>query len=91
MWRPGRGRVVGNPELPRRGRPGEDTANWTNPYDDGKKLAWAKSPGLPGQRSAFERLANAFAVLFTNKGAPLIYYGDEVGMPGFKTPDHRNF
>ena len=31
----------------------------------------------------------AFAVLFTNKGAPLIYYGDEIGLPGAGDPDNR--
>ena len=80
---------VGNHDLPRSIHLGQDTPTWTNPYDDGKNLAWASSPGLPAQRSAFERLANAFAVLFTNKGAPLIYYGDEVGLPGAGDPDNR--
>jgi len=34
-------------------------------------------------------LAVAFAVLLTNKGAPLIYYGDEIGLPGAGDPDNR--
>ncbi len=80
---------VGNHDLPRSIHIGQDTPTWTNPYDDGKNLAWANSPQLPTQRSAFERLANAFAVLFTNKGAPLVYYGDEIGLPGAGDPDNR--
>jgi glycosidase len=34
-------------------------------------------------------MANAFAVILTNKGAPLIYYGDEIGQPGAGDPDNR--
>jgi glycosidase len=36
-------------------------------------------------------VANAFAVLLTNKGAPLLYYGDEIGLPGAGDPDNRRF
>jgi glycosidase len=36
-------------------------------------------------------MATAFAVILTNKGIPLIYYGDEVGMPGAGDPDNRRF
>ncbi len=31
----------------------------------------------------------AFALLFTAEGAPMIYYGDEIGLPGFNDPDCR--
>jgi glycosidase len=27
----------------------------------------------------------------TTKGIPLIYYGDEIGMPGAGDPDNRRF
>jgi glycosidase len=36
-----------------------------------------------------EHITNAFAVLATMKGAPLIYYGDEVGMTGGSDPYNR--
>ncbi|HVH42133.1 MAG TPA: alpha-amylase family glycosyl hydrolase [Labilithrix sp.] len=55
----------------------------------GKDRAWSSQPGIPTERSAFERLANAFAVLATNRGAPLVYYGDEIGLPGAGDPDNR--
>jgi glycosidase len=41
--------------------------------------------------SAFERFANAYAVLFTVPGVPLVYYGDEIGLPGAGDPDNRRF
>jgi len=37
----------------------------------------------------YERLAVAFAVLLTNPGIPLIYYGDEIGLAGGGDPDNR--
>jgi len=80
---------VGNHDLGRVIHLGEDSPMWSDPYSDGKDRSWVNKPTLPTSRNAFERLANAFAVLFTNKGAPLVYYGDEVGMPGAGDPDNR--
>ncbi len=80
---------VGNQDLPRSIHLAEDTPLFPNPYDDGKSLAWSNQPQLPNYRSPFERLGNAFALMLTNKGAPLIYYGDEIGMPGAGDPDNR--
>ena len=34
-------------------------------------------------------LARAFTFLFAFRGTPLIYYGDEIGMPGGNDPDNR--
>ncbi|HEY8077756.1 MAG TPA: alpha-amylase family glycosyl hydrolase, partial [Labilithrix sp.] len=56
---------------------------------DGKNLSWSNQPSDVLEREAYERLANGFAVLFTNRGAPLIYYGDEIGLPGAGDPDNR--
>ncbi|MBI2395312.1 MAG: hypothetical protein HYV09_37430 [Deltaproteobacteria bacterium] len=82
---------VGNHDLGRIIHLGEDTPLWDNPYSDGKDKAWFNKPGLPSSASAFERVANAFAVILTNKGAPLVYYGDEIGLPGAGDPDNRRF
>jgi glycosidase len=80
---------VGNHDLPRSIHIGDDTPLWTDPYSDGKDRSWSGQPTLPAHRSAFERMANALAVIFTNKGAPLLYYGDEIGLPGAGDPDNR--
>lgn len=82
---------VGNHDLGRAIHLAEDTPMWSDPYSDGKDRSWVNQPGLPSSKSAFERLANAFAVIFTNKGAPLVYYGDEIGLPGAGDPDNRRF
>ena len=80
---------VGNHDLPRSIHLAEDTPMWADPYTDGKDRAWTNTPALPAYRSPFERLGVAFAVLLTNKGAPLIYYGDEIGLAGAGDPDNR--
>ncbi|MCL2822394.1 MAG: alpha-amylase family glycosyl hydrolase [Polyangiaceae bacterium] len=52
---------------------------------------WAGLPGLPSDSAPFERLANAYTVIYTIRGVPLMYYGDEIGMPGGGDPDNRRF
>ncbi|MGE0786008.1 MAG: alpha-amylase family glycosyl hydrolase [Sandaracinaceae bacterium] len=50
---------------------------------------WSWGPGQPTDAAAYERLGLAFAVLMTNPGIPLIYYGDEIGLAGGGDPDNR--
>ncbi len=80
---------IGNHDVPRSIHFAEDTSPWDNIWADGKNLAWENRPVQVEERSAYERLLVAFAFLFTQKGAPLIYYGDEVGLPGAGDPDNR--
>jgi len=88
---------IGNHDLPRSIAYAEQTLPaWIqsdspqNPSAaDGKSNAWSNQPQLETDPNTFERLGNAFAVILTNKGAPLIYYGDEVGLPGAGDPDNR--
>lgn len=54
-------------------------------HDQARSIAAAGGENAAG----YERLANAFAVLLTVKGAPSILYGDEIGMPGGEDPDNR--
>mgnify|MGYP000962079903 CR=1 FL=1 len=83
---------IGNHDLPRVVHLAANSRLWgDNQASDGKDRAWANQPSAVSEPEAFERLANAFAVLLTNRGAPLIYYGDEIGMPGGGDPDNRRF
>jgi glycosidase len=80
---------VGNHDMGRIINLAADTAPWDE-YDTGaKNNAWSGQPTLPVSTNNYQRVANAFAVLFTNRGAPLIYYGDEIGLPGAGDPDNR--
>jgi glycosidase len=71
----------------------ENTPAGTGEWDDGKGTSrvagWTTHPVEPATIEPYERLANGFGIIFTNKGAPLIYYGDEVGMAGAGDPDNR--
>jgi glycosidase len=88
---------IGNHDLPRSIHYGEDSLpGWLGSNvqaaltTNGQGNAWTGEPqATDSDANAYERLANAFAVLFTNKGAPLIYYGDEIGLPGAGDPDNR--
>ena len=88
---------IGNHDLPRSIHYAEQTLpSWiqndspSNPSAaDGKSNAWSSEPALETDPNTYDRMANAFAVILTNKGAPLIYYGDEIGQPGAGDPDNR--
>jgi glycosidase len=43
----------------------------------------------PDSAEPYERLMLAWTFLLTTEGLPLIYYGDEIGLPGFNDPDNR--
>ena len=80
---------IGNHDVPRVIHFAEDAPLWSDPWAGGKDRAWSGQPGLPGGISAFERVANAYTLLYTLPGIPLVYYGDEVAMPGGGDPDNR--
>jgi len=50
---------------------------------------WDWRPVQPTDAAPYERLGVAFAIMMTNPGIPLIYYGDEVGLAGGGDPDNR--
>ena len=81
---------IGNHDLARTVHLALDQPLW-GAWDNGGSANWNNPPGLPGNRAPFERVAVGYTLLFTTRGIPLIYYGDEVGMPGAGDPDNRRF
>ncbi len=82
---------LGNHDVPRIIHFAQNTPLWNDPWVDGKDHNWTHQPGLVSEMEAYQRVAVAMAVLLTNRGVPLIYYGDEVGLPGAGDPDNRRF
>jgi glycosidase len=81
---------LGNHDVPRAIEHALD-APLFDPWDGGKSDAWSNQPLLPTTSSPFQRLSVAYTLLFTMQGLPMIYYGDEYGMPGAGDPDNRHF
>jgi neopullulanase len=58
---------------------------------DAVAQAWGPNapPDVVTDAAAFARAKQAFTFLLTARGAPLIYYGDEIGLSGAGDPDNR--
>ncbi len=56
--------------------------------EDGKLAGWTRDIDKTTEEG-FERVALIHAVNFFIPGIPVIYYGDEIGVPGGNDPDNR--
>lgn len=82
---------IGNHDVPRSIHFAQNTPAWSDVWADGKDKNFVNRPGVVTETEAYERMATAMAILMTNRGVPLIYYGDEIGLPGAGDPDNRRF
>ncbi len=57
--------------------------------EDGRERAYDAEPVAVDRASSHEKLRLAFSLLFSLRGVPLVYYGDELGMTGAGDPDNR--
>jgi len=79
------GNITGNHDMPRflyyaggAMRPGEDD----------KEAGWTRDIRVEDPRG-YARLKMLTGFIMTIPGIPIIYYGDEIGMPGANDPDNR--
>lgn len=81
-------RFIGNHDVPRfiSHASGAIADKWGN---GSKEQGWSNPPSLPDTSEPFDRMKMAFAFIMTVPGVPLVYYGDEIGMPGAGDPDNR--
>jgi len=82
---------IGNHDVPRVISFADDNPQYGSAWDSGRDRAWTNLPQVPSSARPFERLAVAYALLYTSPGVPLVYYGDEIGMAGGGDPDNRRF
>ena len=50
---------------------------------------WRGPATFPDWEEPYQRLQLAWTWLMTHSGANLVYYGDEIGLPGYHDPDNR--
>lgn len=82
-------RFLGNHDVARfisHAVPGVIADQWSN---GAKEVGWSNPPPLPTNPEAFSRLIAGFGFILSLPGVPLVYYGDEIGMPGAGDPDNR--
>jgi glycosidase len=58
--------------------------------EDSKYAGWTRNIGV-GDSSAYQKLMMLHAFNLTIPGIPVIYYGDEIGLPGANDPDNRRW
>jgi glycosidase len=79
------GNITGNQDRPRF----ISLAGGSLRFDEDSKYAgWTRDIGV-GDSSAYDKLKLLHAFNLTIPGIPVIYYGDEYGMPGANDPDNR--
>ena len=60
---------------------------------NGRDRYWQSKRMIPGDRidDALRRVLLAYAMLYTLPGVPCVYYGDEIGMQGYRDPFNRAY
>jgi neopullulanase len=61
-----------------------DAGSWADSEDSACETGW-----VPTDPEIYDRLRLAWTFLLTQPGLPLIYYGDELGIPGYRDPSNR--
>lgn len=78
---------MGNHDIPRVIHAAEGKVGCTEGSYFG--IAWTPNFTQPTEAWPYEKLAVSYAVMMTNPGVPLLYYGDEIGLAGGGDPDNR--
>ncbi len=79
------GNITGNHDLPRF----ISLAGGALRFDeDDKEAGWEREVGV-GDPVGYNKLSQLTAFIMTIPGVPVIYYGDEIGIPGASDPDSR--
>lgn len=79
------GNITGNHDLPRFTSLASGDLSFS---ENAKEAAWKRKITIT-DTSGYSRMAQFTAFNMTIPGIPVIYYGDEIGMPGADDPDNR--
>ena len=80
-------RFLGSHDTPRAASEAAGDLSGACVWDD--EQGCAGRPPLVESAEALDRLARAWALLYMTPGTPLLYYGDELALPGAADPDNR--
>ena len=79
------GNISGNHDLPRFASLAGGGLTFS---EDPRKAGWERDVKI-GSDSAYDKMAMLIAFINAIPGVPVIYYGDEIAMPGAGDPDNR--
>lgn len=79
------GNITGNHDLPRFVSLAGGDLSFS---EDEKEAGWERTVGV-GDPSGYKKLSQLTAFIMSIPGVPVIYYGDEIGLPGAGDPDSR--
>ncbi len=79
------GNITGNHDLPRFISLAGGDLRWD---EDDTEPGWEREIGV-GDPVGYDRLSQLTAFIMTIPGVPVLYYGDEIGLPGASDPDSR--
>lgn len=79
------GNISGNHDLPRFASLAGGGLSFS---EDARKAGWERDVKM-GSDSAYDKMAMLIAFLSAIPGVPVLYYGDEIAMPGAGDPDNR--
>ena len=82
------GNITGNQDKPRFMSLADGSIPENMPWDSTKRLGHEQTIGLKND-SAYARFLQYYTWLMALPGIPVVYYGDEIGMPGANDPDNR--
>lgn len=84
-WQHKMGNITGNHDLPRF----ISLAGGAVRFDEDAQAAGWERVVDAGKDNAYQKLSSLTAFIMTIPGVPVIYYGDEIGLPGAGDPDSR--
>lgn len=82
------GNITGNQDKPRFISYADGSLSFDTEWMEFKRIGWKETIGIKDS-IGYDRLMLFHAFNFAIPGIPIVYYGDEIGLPGAGDPDNR--